>query len=170
MDMKQIITNKSGKLSEERRDFLKKTGSLAVMSMFGVSFFTSCASDDDTLPSGSPSTNNPPVSSSGVTVSNNTVVIDLAQATNLKSSGAWVLIESARMLVVNTGSGFSALTSVCTHAGCATQWSLSGGEFECGCHQSRFTTSGAVVQGPANQPLASFQNSLSGDILTIQRI
>lgn len=166
--MEQIITNKTGKLSEERRDFLKKTGSLAVMSMFGVGFFTSCASDEDTNPS-NPASNNPPAASTGITVNTNTVVIDLTQAPSLNSSGGWVLIPSAKMLVVNTGSGFSSLTSICTHSGCDRQWSLSSNEFVCGCHGSRFTTSGAVVQGPASQPLASFQNSRSGDILTINR-
>lgn len=167
--MKQIITNKSGKLSEERRDFLKKTGSLAVMSMFGVSFFTSCASDEDTNPS-NPNSNNPPASSTGINISNSTVVIDLSQATTLKNAGGWILITGAQMLVVNTGNGFSSLTSVCTHSGCDRQWSLSNNEFECTCHGSRFTTSGAVVQGPASRPLASFENSRSGDILTIQRL
>jgi Rieske Fe-S protein len=166
--MEQIITNKSGKLSEERRDFLKKTGSIAVMSMFGVSFFTSCTSDEDTNPS-NPAPNNPPAAATGMTVNNNTVVIDLNQATSLNSSGGWVLIPSAKMLVVNTGSGFSSLTSVCTHSGCDRQWSLSSNEFVCDCHGSRFTTSGAVVQGPASQPLARFQNSRTGDILTINR-
>jgi Rieske Fe-S protein len=167
--MEQIITNKSGKLSKERREFLKKTGSIAVMSMFGVSFFTSCASDEDTNPSNS-TPNNPPASSTGITVNNNSVVIDLTQATSLNNAGGWVLVISAQMLVVNTGSGFSALTSICTHSGCDRQWSLSSNEFVCACHGSRFTTSGAVVQGPASQPLASFQNSRTGDILTINRV
>lgn len=168
--MQQIINNKTGKLSKERREFLKKTGSLAVMSMFGVGFFTSCASDEDTSPTGS-NPNNPPTGggSSGITVNNNTVVIDLTQATTLNSSGGWILITSAQMLVINTGSGFNALTSVCTHQGCDRNWSLNNNEFVCSCHGSRFTTGGAVVQGPANRPLATFATSRSGDTLTINR-
>ncbi|GAB2611117.1 QcrA and Rieske domain-containing protein [Belliella aquatica] len=166
--MEQIITNKSGNLSKERREFLKKTGSLAVMSMFGVSFFTSCASDEDTNPS-NPAPNNPPAASTGITVNNNSVVIDLTQATSLNNAGGWVLVISAQMLVVNTGNGFNALTSVCTHSQCDRNWSLNNNEFVCSCHGSRFTTSGAVVQGPANRPLASFDTSRSGDILTINR-
>lgn len=165
----QLLVTKTGQLSEERREFIKKTGSLAVMSMFGIGFFTSCASDEDVNPSGT-GTSKPSTSTSGITVNTGTVVIDLNQATALKSSGGWLLISAAQMLVINTGSAFSSLTSVCTHAGCATQWSLNGGEFECGCHLSRFSTSGAVVKGPANQPLANFQNSRAGDILTINRV
>lgn len=166
--MEQIISNKIGKLSKERREFLKKTGSLAVMSMFGVGFFTSCASDEDTLPTGSTPTN-PPAASSGITVNANTVVIDLTQATTLNNAGGWILITSAQMLVVNIGGSFSSLTSVCTHSQCDRNWSLNNNEFVCSCHGSRFTTSGAVVQGPANRPLATFANSRSGDILTINR-
>lgn len=165
--MEEINTNKIGNLSIQRRDFLRKTGSLAVMSMFGVGFFTSCASDDDTNPSG----NNPnqPTPSEGITVSSDSVVIDLTKVSNLNNAGGWILITAARMLVVNTGGEFSSLTSVCTHSNCDRNWALNNDQFVCSCHGSRFTTAGAVVQGPATRPLASFSNSRSGDTLTINR-
>lgn len=166
--MQQIITNKTGKLSEERREFLKKTGSLAVMSMFGIGFFTSCASDEDTQPRGN-TPSQPSGAASGITVTSNTVTIDLTQVNTLNSAGGWILIDDAKMLVVNTGGGFSALTSICTHTGCDRNWSLNNNEFVCSCHGSRFTTAGAVVQGPANRPLTAFGTSRSGDILTINR-
>ncbi|SNS46782.1 Rieske [2Fe-2S] domain-containing protein [Belliella buryatensis] len=165
--MKKLETIKSGTLSNQRRDFLKKSGAFAVMSMFGVGFFTSCASDDDTTPTGN---NTPPTgNSSGITVNSNTVVIDLAEVTALNNTGGWILITSARMLVVNTGGNFSSLTSICTHSGCDRNWSLTNNEFVCSCHGSRFTTTGAVVNGPASSPLQAFSNSRSGDILTINR-
>jgi cytochrome b6-f complex iron-sulfur subunit len=172
--MEKLITTKSGNLSEERREFLRKTGSLAVMAMFGVGFFTSCSSEDDPAPVANtpnqpPSNDSGGTTSGGITINSSSVAIDLRQVANLNTAGGWILIVDAKMLVINTGGGFSALTSVCTHSGCDRSWSLSNNQFLCSCHGSRFTTTGAVVQGPANRPLSSFSNSRSGDILTIIR-
>lgn len=50
----------------------------------------------------------------------------------------------------------SALSAVCTHAGCTVQYDASGGtpQLVCPCHGSRFSASdGAVLQGPASEPL-----------------
>jgi cytochrome b6-f complex iron-sulfur subunit len=40
---------------------------------------------------------------------------------------------------------------ICTHLGCTI--SENGAEFECPCHGSRFDENGAVLAGPAQQPL-----------------
>jgi cytochrome b6-f complex iron-sulfur subunit len=66
--MEKLITTKSGNLSEERREFLRKTGSLAVMAMFGVGFFTSCSSEDDPAPVAN-TPNQPPSNDSGAPTS-----------------------------------------------------------------------------------------------------
>ena len=65
----------------------------------------------------------------------------------------------------NSQTSFSVLTAVCTHEGCTVD-SFSGGLFVCPCHNSRYTTSGSVANGPANRALTSFPSSLSGDTLT----
>lgn len=158
---------KSGILSEQRRDFIKKSGTVAVMSMFGIGFFTACSKDEDIVSPENPVT--PPASSEGIMVSNDSVVIDISKATALNTTGGWLLIASAQMLVLNTGNGFSSLTSVCTHSGCDRNWTFTSNQFVCTCHSSRFTTSGEVVNGPATRPLRSFSNSLSGNTLTISR-
>ncbi|MEX0884446.1 MAG: twin-arginine translocation signal domain-containing protein, partial [Cyclobacteriaceae bacterium] len=41
---------RTGHLKEERRDFLKSTGTAAVMALFGVGFFTGCTDDEDMDP------------------------------------------------------------------------------------------------------------------------
>jgi cytochrome b6-f complex iron-sulfur subunit len=43
---------------------------------------------------------------------------------------------------------------------------FSGSQFVCPCHGSTFSTSGAVVQGPANRALQSFAAQINGDVLT----
>ncbi|MCH7410894.1 Rieske 2Fe-2S domain-containing protein [Belliella sp. DSM 111904] len=163
--MENVNNFKSGRLSQARREFLKKSGAITIMSLFGANFFTSCGSDDDTPGGG----NTPATPQNGITVNEGTVVIDLSQVASLNDEGGWILITSARMLVINTGNGFNSLTSVCTHSNCDRNWSLNNNQFVCSCHGSRFTTSGAVVTGPATRPLQSFANNRSGNTLTINR-
>jgi cytochrome b6-f complex iron-sulfur subunit len=161
--MKKAIEIQTGTLTEARRAFLKKSGALAVMSVFGVGFFTGCSEDTD------PGTPPAPSTGQGVQFSNNVLTIDLSQTPALANAGGWALISQARVLVANTGGNqFTALTSVCTHSGCDRNWSFSNNVFTCSCHNSRFNVDGSVVNGPALRPLASFPVSRNGNVLTIQ--
>jgi cytochrome b6-f complex iron-sulfur subunit len=165
--MKTITATKSGQLSPERREFIKKSGALAAMSLFGVAFFTGCSSDEDTQP-----TPNPPAGGSGITVSGNTITVNLDLATALANTGGWALVVEAQTLIVNTGSNnFSALTSVCTHTGfnCNNQWTFASNVFTCNCHGSRFRTDGVVVNGPARDPLKAYTTNLNGKTLTVTK-
>lgn len=159
--MSDQLNVKTGMLSPSRREFLKKTGAVATMSMFGAGFFTAC-SNEDIAPDGS-------TSADGITINSTTVLVDLTKKTVLQSEGGWLLIPTARILVVNTGSSFRALTSVCTHSGCSNNWSFTDNEFVCNCHGSRFTTSGQVISGPASSPLRAFRNSRTNNVLAINR-
>jgi cytochrome b6-f complex iron-sulfur subunit len=47
--------------------------------------------------------------------------------------------------------GVYAISKVCTHLGCIVKVIPEG--FECPCHGSHFTASGAVTKGPAPEPL-----------------
>lgn len=47
----------------------------------------------------------------------------------------------------------SLLSPVCPHMKCVVQWNPGDGSWDCPCHGSRFDTSGAVLEGPALQPL-----------------
>jgi Rieske Fe-S protein len=159
--MKTLEKVQTGILSAERRDFLKKSGALAIMSAFGVGFFTSCSEDDDTP-------GLPQAPSTGISVQGNQVIVNLDEATALNNQGGWALVTSARVLIVNIGNNrFSALTSVCTHSNCDRNWTFSNNVFTCTCHGSRFNTDGSVVNGPAIRPLTSFPTTLNGRTLTV---
>lgn len=163
----QIIKNiKTGSLSEERREFLKKSGSLAVMSMFGIGFFTSCSTDNMDPTNVAPKT--PPAGNTGITATATAVTVDLDVATTLASTGGWTLVTESKVLIVNTGNNtFNALTSVCTHSQCDRNWSFANNLFTCTCHGSRFDRDGAVVTGPATQALRTYSTSINDKILTV---
>ena len=158
----------SGTLSASRRQFIEKAGLATVMSTFGISFFTSCVSSedpDDPTPTTPPTTTTP----NGITISGNTVQVNLTIQNKLAVSGGWLLITSAKTLVANLNGTYVALTSVCTHSGCFDSWSFTHSRFTCTCHNSIFDTAGKVVQGPAGQPLDVYSTSVSGTTLTINK-
>ncbi len=51
------------------------------------------------------------------------------------------------------GGNLHALSSVCPHRGCDVEWNGDEKVWDCPCHGSRFTSEGAVIRGPAAQPL-----------------
>lgn len=59
-----------------------------------------------------------------------------------------------------------ALSSVCTHKGCVVDWKDS--EFVCPCHNSKFSAEGAVLEGPANEPLAKYEAMVEGDAVLVK--
>ena len=46
-----------------------------------------------------------------------------------------------------------AVSAVCTHMGCLLGWNPVDRSWDCSCHGSRFATDGAVLHGPAIEPL-----------------
>jgi cytochrome b6-f complex iron-sulfur subunit len=62
-----------------------------------------------------------------------------------------------------SGLTFVALSRICTHLGCTLGLPDGVGNMGCGCHGSVFQAqTGAVLNGPANKPLASIKLELRG--------
>lgn len=161
------IKSKTGTLSQSRRAFIERAGMTAVMSTFGLAFFTGCSDSEDQNPGNQPTP--PPASTSGITISGSTIQIDLTSQTGLAEAGGWLLIVSAKTLVVNVGGAYRAMTSVCTHSACDRNWTFAGNKFTCTCHGSEFDTSGNVLKGPATQALQSYGTQLNGTTLTVTK-
>jgi cytochrome b6-f complex iron-sulfur subunit len=75
-----------------------------------------------------------------------------------------------RLIVFRDRQGyFYALSAVCTHLGCITQWKESGiqghpdGVIACPCHGSIFSKTGDVIRGPAPRSLDRFKLYLEDD-------
>lgn len=59
-----------------------------------------------------------------------------------------------------------AFSAICTHQGCVV--APANDEFDCPCHGSRFAlATGAVLQGPAEQPLDKVDASVDGDSIVL---
>ena len=65
---------------------------------------------------------------------------------------------SGRITLANVAGSFHAIDDTCTHRGCSLgDGKLDGSTLQCACHGSRFdVTSGAVVRGPAEDPVRSY--------------
>ncbi len=72
-------------------------------------------------------------------------------------------LEDQQVYVVRTDNGFFAVSAVCTHLGCITQWKPELGLIACPCHGSKFKSDGTKIEGPAPRPLPHFASSLTPD-------
>lgn len=73
-------------------------------------------------------------------------------------------LSLGRIIVTRLSSAeFSALSELCTHEFCPVE-PFSNGRFNCLCHGSVFSGTGAVITGPAARPLPSYKTTYkSGD-------
>jgi cytochrome b6-f complex iron-sulfur subunit len=98
---------------------------------------------------------------------NDEINIDLTNPTYaaLNNVGGSAIVQG--IIVANTSTGYVALDSVCTHQGCTIGYSSTNNNFPCPCHGSVYSTTGAVINGPATAAVKSYAISKSGNILTI---
>ncbi len=83
------------------------------------------------------------------------------------AEGDMKALEGAERTVVilNVGGDLYAIDDECTHSGCPlSAGDLEGESLECSCHGSVFNVrTGAVEQGPAEDPIPTYQVSIEGD-------
>lgn len=65
-------------------------------------------------------------------------------------------LSGRKIVLVNSGSGFVALSTTCTHLGCTAYWEPDKSHFFCPCHNGFFDVNGNVVSGPPPRPLEKF--------------
>ncbi|PLK45769.1 ubiquinol-cytochrome c reductase iron-sulfur subunit [Emticicia sp. TH156] len=162
-----------------RGQFLQKLGlsSGALMAFYCMGTgLTSCLSSggDDPKPGGT----NTPGTGSGTTsgaVKGTTsgagidFTIDLTNAdySKLKTSGEFGYV--ANIIIANTGSGYVALSKLCTHQGSTISYRNDSKDFRCPTHGSEFNQDGTVKLSPATQSLQVFKTELqnSGNTLRV---
>jgi cytochrome b6-f complex iron-sulfur subunit len=71
--------------------------------------------------------------------------------------------QDQQVYIVRTQEGFYAVSAVCTHLGCITQWKPDANMIACPCHGSKFKSDGTKVEGPAPRSLPHFSITLTPD-------
>lgn len=81
--------------------------------------------------------------------------------------GTLTVLPQQKVYVLRTADGFVAMSAVCTHLGCLTQYEREQNRIFCPCHGSRFAPDGHVTQGPAPRPLPRLQLALERGLLVV---
>ena len=117
----------------------------------------------------SPSSSAPSLTTVNGTVSGGAVNVTIDAASPLAAVGGAALVQSSsgNFLVSRTAQDtFVALTAVCTHEQCTVS-GFQNSRYVCPCHGSQYSTTGAVLQGPAARALAQFATRFASNVLTI---
>jgi len=151
-----------GSSGSTRREFCARACQAASLLTLGAAF--QACGGSSTSPSSAPAL--PSVSG---TLANRTLTITVDTASPLAAVGgaATVTVSTGTYLVARTAqSTFTTVTAVCTHEGCAVT-GFANSRYVCPCHGSEFSTSGAVVQGPASSSLRQFPTTFDNNVVTI---
>src|SRR3954454_18541383 len=71
-----------------------------------------------------------------------------------RGAGAVIRAGGQRLAVYrDEGGALHAVSAVCSHLGCIVAFNDAERTWDCSCHGSGFSTDGAVIHGPATQPL-----------------
>jgi 3-phenylpropionate/trans-cinnamate dioxygenase ferredoxin component len=79
-------------------------------------------------------------------------------------------VGGERVAIANVGGAFHAFGDTCTHLQCSlAEGELEGTVVTCPCHGSQFdVTSGAVLRGPAQEPVRSYAARVENDALRLE--
>ena len=99
---------------------------------------------------------------------NNGNTVDLTDPAyaNLKTVGGFAY-KGDIIIIRSSDTVYLALSKVCTHSQCTVTYNSTNKDIPCPCHGSKFTTTGAVINGPATSPLKKYSVTQNGNILTI---
>jgi cytochrome b6-f complex iron-sulfur subunit len=155
-------------LTEERRHTRRQFCSYTcqAVSLFAAGTLAGCGHSSPTSPGSTSATQLPTVAGS---VAGRTITVTVDAGSPIANVGSAALMQTSigRVLLARTNaSAFTAVTADCTHESC-TITGFDNAEYVCPCHGSRFTTSGTVINGPAQRPLQQFATTFDGTVLTV---
>jgi cytochrome b6-f complex iron-sulfur subunit len=145
----------------ERHEFIAKLGISLAAVCTGCSLVGCGSKVNDPTP-GNGDNNPPPTAGSGlftVNLSNELTAVGSSKVTN------GVII--VRLADGNTATSFTAVQVACTHQGTSINYNTNQGIFICPNHGSEFSTTGAVLLGPAATSLKKYNVAVDGTTLTV---
>lgn len=74
------------------------------------------------------------------------------------------------LLVIARSDGtYAAVNPTCTHQGCLVNYDQGSNQLHCPCHGSAYQPDGALINGPATQPLKKYLASSDGTAVTVSQ-
>ena len=151
-----------------RRAVLKLTGTTAICACVGVLGTSGCA--------GNALSTTPAAPEGSYRVQDGRAYLALSQVATLLGVGGAVKLTvgvansaERKVIVVRSGEAdYRAFADACTHNGKELNYLYSEGLLACCGRSSRFDLSGAVLHGPAEEPLAPYRVWRQGDELVIE--
>jgi Rieske Fe-S protein len=153
---------------QTRREFCAQAGQFTSAAAVGT-LLQACGGGAGGITGGSLPPDVPALTTLSATAASGGVTLSIDAGSPLASIGGAALVQSPNglILVAHTAADtFAAVTATCTHERC-TITGFTGQAFVCPCHGSRFSTNGAVQNGPATRNLRSFPTQFAGNVLTI---
>jgi len=138
----------------ERKDFLRRFILGTGLVLTAPLVFNSCSKDEEEKPGN----NND---------NQGDILVDLNSSAyaSLKAVGGYAY--TGDIIIARTSdTQYVALSKICTHQNCTVNYA--GNQMVCPCHQSKFSVSGSVVQGPATTPLKQYAITVEGNNLRIK--
>ena len=147
----------------ERKDFIEQVGlSAASILIFGC--MQGCSKSDSPAPKPPTGTTNPPP----VKAIDFTINITTTPYTSLNTAGGFYVDKTNNIIIARTLTDeFLAVSSLCTHQQVLLDFQASNNRFYCSGHGSLFSTTGAVINGPAAAPLKQYKTTRTGNSLRI---
>lgn len=145
----------------ERKEFISKLG-ISLAAICAGCGIASCGSN--------PKAEDPTPTPGGSTGGNGNALLSANLDSELKNVGEFKVsngIILVRLAAGNTANAFTAVQVACTHQGTPVNYNGSQGKFICPNHGSQFSTTGAVLLGPAATALKSYNVNISGSTLSI---
>lgn len=146
----------------DRRTFLSWVGVGTLASSLPV-VLAACTSSDS--PEASTPESSPAANADGFT--------EVGTLADLESAGSIVQEDfaGAPLIVIlnpEDKTQVVAFKNKCSHQQCPVDWNAEGGTLDCGCHGSKFKADGTVANGPAKDPLPTYEAKLEGDTVLVK--
>lgn len=143
----------------DRKEFFSKALIGGGLLFLSPALLNSCSKSGDSEPTTTPGGGNNTGGETIVDLNSNDFVA-------LKTVGGFAY--SGNIIIIRTGtSTYLALSKICTHESCTVAYNSTSTNIECPCHGSKFSTTGAVIQGPAPSSLKTYSVKVEGTTLKI---
>lgn len=151
-----------------RAEFLRSLGlsSTTLMAVYCMGGLTACSSED---PKPDPNNNNNGNNNGGNQSGKLDFTLNLNDAANskLKDNGGHMYKDNVIIARNNKGE-FLALSKACTHQGIDVVFQAANDRFNCPSHGSNFSTTGAVLNGPATTALKQYKTTFNSTANTLR--